>query len=221
VSDGGDNWTAGIAPGADYQTPMFGVADAGLTIFQTANDTSLWTVTPAGNSARVWLGDGAGTSTTLVAIAAPDGNLRICNDTDDRLYSLTPSGAVVWFWPSADAAAPGMPRVPAVGDDSTTFIGHQGGEVVAIAPNGQQKWTTAGTADPAPLCNAMTVDSNGVVYTGCDHGLHGYDPASGSRYWEMNPNAGAGTGYDYGISIGWNDTLYVTCNDGYLYAIAP
>jgi hypothetical protein len=221
LSDGGDNWPpAAIPPGVDNQFPMFGVPEAGLTIFQGANNASLWTVTTSGTASQLWPGVDSGSSNaTLHVIAAPDGNIRVSNQSDDHLYSLTPSGQLVWSWPQTGAGDPGIPRVPGIGDDSTTFIGHQGGAVVAVDSSGQQRWTTTGTADPTPLCNSVTIDANGIVYTGCQKGLHAYDPTTGTRYWEMNPSSS--TGLDYGISIGWNGTLYVTCSDGYLYAVAP
>lgn len=228
ASDGGRRWAAKFPITVDSEMPMFGVADAGLTLYQAGTDGTLWTLSSGGGSpTKIWDGSAAmPTPNSLRVIAAPDGNLRVSNETDDSVTSLTAAGSVAWVWTLGDAGDPGPPRVPAVDDQGTTFIGHggggpHGGNVVAIDALGSQKWTTDNTETTAPLCNSVTLDSNGVPYSGCDSGLHAYQAGNGYPWWEFNPNANADTGFDYGISIGRNQMLYVSCSDGYLYAVGP
>lgn len=76
ASDGGDRWTSTFLLAVDNQTPMSGVLEAGLTIFQTMENGPLWTVPISGGTpSNVWPGDEGGSSETVFAVTASDGNI--------------------------------------------------------------------------------------------------------------------------------------------------
>ncbi len=200
---------AQFSSAVDNMTPMFGVAGTS-TLYQTTTTGELWAITPSGVATKI--GPGVAPSSTYRVIAAPDGNLRITSDEHAFLWSVSPDGGqIVWTWASNDAGTD-MARLPAVSDDSVVYMGLQSGPVVAIAPDGTRKWTTGDQA----LCNAITLDSAGVLYTGCDDGLHAYEP-DGGLLWKVTTFDG---GLDYGISIGAGGVLYVAAGDGTIYAVS-
>lgn len=193
----------------DNMTPMLGVAGTS-TLYQTTTTGELWAITPAGVPTKI--GPGVAASTVYRVMAAPDGNLRITSDDHAFVWSVSPDGgAIVWTWASDDAGSD-QARLPAVSDDSVVYMGLQSGPVVAIGPDGLRKWTTGDQA----LCNAITLDSAGVLYTGCDDGLHAYEP-DGGLLWKLKTFDG---GLDYGISIGKGGVLYVAAGDGTIYAVS-
>jgi hypothetical protein len=213
TANGHTKWTAALQSAVDYISPALGIVGSTPTLFQVTATGALWAVNAATGSASPL--ETVDSTVTAPTIFAPDGRLRISTSDTGRVWSVDTAGNVQWVWPDSDASLPGAARIPAVGDDSAVFVAHQGGEVVAIAADGGERWST----NTQPLCNAITLDAEGTVYTGCEDGLHAYDGATGSPAWSLStPFA---SGLDYSISIGRGRMLYVNASDGTLYAVGP
>ena len=103
---------------------------------------------------------------------------------------------------------------PAIGSDSTIYIGSSDNNLYAINPEGSKKWAfnTGGDVSSSPV-----IGSDGTIYVGSnDNNLYAVDP-KGSKKWAFN------TGGDVSSSpvIGSDGTIYVGSNDNNLYAINP
>ncbi len=202
----GQAWSLKLSGSVDSMSPMLA---PGGTLYLASKDGTLFAVPSSdGKGAPLTM---LGTTATFQIAFAPDGLLRVSSAMQKWVGAVTTTGMVTWTVPSLDAGSPGDPRPFAVGDDSTVYVPHAQGELVAIRADGSIKWTTTNT----PLCNAVTLGADGLVYTGCEAGLFAYSPVDGSVVWSM-PMA---RGLIYAMSIGANHVLYVNASDGVLYAI--
>ncbi|MBI2472062.1 MAG: Ig-like domain-containing protein [Planctomycetes bacterium] len=101
---------------------------------------------------------------------------------------------------------------PAIGTDSTIYVGSYDSNLYAINPNGTLKWKykTGDTIESSPA-----VGTDGVIYVGSnDNKVYAVNP-DGTLKWSYS------TGGDVVSSpaVGTNSTVYVGSYDGKLYAI--
>ena len=199
-------WAFTLSGAVDFMTPTLA---PNANLYLASDDGSLFSVSSAdGGGASIAT---LGTTTTFRTAFAPDGLLRVSSDLAGWVRAITTTGTIAWTTPATDAASPGSVRPFAVGDDSTVYAPHAGGELVAIRADGSVKWTTMNT----PLCNAVTLGADGLVYTGCENGINAYSPDDGSVVW----NVPMAQGLLYSLSIGANHVLYANASDDFVYAI--
>ncbi len=194
------------------------------TIYQGSDDDKLYAINPDGT--EKWSFMTEGNIRTDAAIAA-DGTIYIAS-SDAKLYALTPNGTEKWdFETSAQILAS-----PCLGADGTIYVGDDGGKFYAINPNGTQKWLFT-AFDDSPFLGGPVLDTDGTIYIGTKRGpttdigtFYAIDE-NGSEKWKYDMPKGddvSGSAQNFQNDIlgtptvGANGTVYITFNDGNLYA---
>jgi outer membrane protein assembly factor BamB len=124
-------------------------------------------------------------------------------------WNLT-AGVYVDSCPAIDAK--GVVYVTASG--STKFHDVKGGELVAIDPDGKQKWAFTTERD---IKSSPAIGADGTAYFGCrDRKLYAIS-ADGKQKWVF----GTGAWVDSSPAIALNGTVYFGSWDGNFYAVGP
>lgn len=153
------------------------------------------------------------------------------------LYALnTASGQTAW---SVDMGATRVMASPTVGPDGTVYVVTAAGQLFAIGPDGQTRWTAQ--VGPA-LKSATALGADGTVYSPSSDGkLYAVSP-QGQVKWtfdfgehlgptplvtsdQQGPGGGGGgaSGIGSGASptIGKDGTIFIGANNSNMYAVAP
>jgi len=122
-------------------------------------------------------------------------------------YTGSSKNYLQWVYPVGSSTS-----TPAIGTDSTIYVGSYDSNLYAINPNGTLKWKyqTGDTIESSPA-----VGTDGVIYVGSnDNKVYAINPG-GTLKWSYS------TGGDVVSSpaVGTNSTVYVGSYDGNLYAI--
>jgi outer membrane protein assembly factor BamB len=111
---------------------------------------------------------------------------------------------------------------PAIGKDGRIYLGNSQGVVLAIDPTSHETlWTyqTGAAADDATsygLPSFPVVDKRGRVYIGAVDGLVYAFSKTGDLLWTYQTGAAIA---EAAAALGPDGTLYISSDDGYLYAI--
>lgn len=104
---------------------------------------------------------------------------------------------------------------PAIGGDSTIYVGSSDGNLYAVNPNGTKKWAFDlgwGNIASASPC----IDDNETIYICCGDGnLYAINP-NGTKKWSLSIGC---SGYNRGVAFGKDGTIYASGDC--LYAINP
>jgi len=123
--------------------------------------------------------------------------------------SYTGSGKnyLQWVYPVGSSTS-----TPAIGTDSTIYVGSYDSNLYAINPDGSLKWkyTTGDVIESSPA-----VGTDGVIYVGSnDNNVYAINP-DGTLKWSYTTNDNVASS----PAVGTNSTVYVGSYDGNLYAI--
>ncbi len=123
--------------------------------------------------------------------------------------SYTGSGKnyLQWVYPVGSSTS-----TPAIGTDSTIYVGSYDSNLYAINPDGTLKWkyTTGDVIESSPA-----VGTDGVIYVGSnDNKVYAVNP-DGMLKWSYTTNGDVVSS----PAVGTNSTVYVGSYDGNLYAI--
>ncbi len=174
-----------------------------------------------------------GDSRSSPAIAA-DGTVYIVGSENATLYAFTPTGILKWalplFNPTEEEGEEWIGASPAIGYDRTIYIttGWPIGKLFAINPNGTIKWSLDLSN---PSASSPAIGADGTIYfgTGANDG-YGYVYAvnpDGTVKWVFKTNEmqegvyATAPAFKSSPAIGADGTIYIGCNNGYLYALNP
>ncbi len=90
---------------------------------------------------------------------------------DYKLYALNPDGTEKWSFAAGDH----LNSSPAIGSDSTVYVGSGDLKVYALNPDGTEKWSFA-TA--GPVSSSPAIGSEGTLYIGADSMLYAIHTSS-------------------------------------------
>ena len=107
------------------------------------------------------------------------------------LYTVSPNGALQWFFPLPGAYAPASS--PAIGADGTIYVGSGDGYLYAISPSGTLEWIFD-TGDGQAINSSPAIGGDGTVYIGSTDG-NLYAITNGGLKWQFT----ATTSYGYPI----------------------
>lgn len=194
------------------------------TIYYGTDDNSLYAINPDGS--EKWSFETEAQIRTDPAIGS-DGTIYI-GSQDGKLYAISSAGAEVWSF-EASAAIKASVCMDASG---TIFFGDDAGKLFAVNSDGTQKWVFT-TADNNPFLGGPVLGTDGSIYAATkrgpttDTGLLYAISATGSEIWKYempkgDETEGSAQYYQNDIlgtpTIGADGTIYVTFNDGNLYA---
>ncbi|MDO8803358.1 MAG: PQQ-binding-like beta-propeller repeat protein [Elusimicrobiota bacterium] len=124
--------------------------------------------------------------------------------------TVTPIGTQKWKFTTLSD----MRSSPAIGVDSTVYVGAGDNKLYAINPDGSKKWEFA-TSSSVPSSPAIGLD--GTIYFGSYNGkLYAINP-NGSQKWEFATSSKVYSS----PAIGSDGTIYFGSDNGKLYAINP
>ncbi|EEF59127.1 PQQ-binding-like beta-propeller repeat protein [Pedosphaera parvula] len=205
--DGTLKWQFPIV-GQAYNSPAV-ASDGTIYIAEVSvagTDILLHAVTPAGTEKWNFATD---TGLSSPAIAS-DGTVYI-GSLANMLYAINPDGTQKWSY----SAAASIETSPVIGVDGTVYVGELTGNLLAINPNGTLKWShyNGSYFDQS----APAVAQDGTIYYGASEptGKIGALNSGGGLKWSYTSIGGI---YSF-LAIGNDGTLYVTADDGYLYAL--
>ena len=126
------------------------------------------------------------------------------------LLSENIAGAIKWkFTASSDIYY----SSPAIGKDGTIYVGSRDGNLYAIKPNGEKKWTFK-TGEG--IYSTPSIGEDGTIYIASyDSKFYAINP-DGTKKWEFK----TGDKVYATPAIGKDGTIYVGSIDGKLYAIS-
>ncbi len=122
-------------------------------------------------------------------------------------YTGSAKNYLQWVYPVGSSTS-----TPAIGTDSTIYVGSHDSNLYAINPDGTLKWkyTTGNTIESSPA-----VGTDGVIYVGSnDNKIYAVNP-DGTLKWSYPTNGDVVSS----PAVGTNSTVYVGSYDGKLYAI--
>ena len=134
--------------------------------------------------------------------------------TDDYLYAYDSAGTLLWVYDQD-----GSYSTPAISDDGISYMAG-GGDLHAIDQNGNLAWI----ADLSQAeYSSPTISDDGIIY--CAEGHSSSFPGAldavgsdGSVLWSYTLGDAP---YLSNPATGYDGTIYVGCDDDYLYAINP
>lgn len=140
------------------------IADDG-TIYFDSFDAYLYALNP--NGTMKWRVGAGGSSSASVAIGE-DGTIY-----DPGKYHLNawyPNGTLKWQF-NLGQDNPIIHASPAVGAEGTIYVGTDGGEIIAINPDGTEKWRNkiASRVESSPC-----IGKDGTIFIGSSYGDYGY-----------------------------------------------
>ncbi len=129
------------------------------------------------------------------------------------LYAINPDGTLQWELSLPDP----VDSSPVLGPDGTIYLSMWGGDLFAVDPSGDVKWTFPDGTFPTGTRNSTpAVGVDGTVYVGMD-GVYAVNP-DGSLKWRYQPSASFGS-FDSPILIGEDGTVYAGNFDKTFFAI--
>jgi len=146
-------------------------------------------------------------------VIASDGTIYVGAGLDATLFAINPDGTEKWSYFIENETNWGFSYIttPAIGLYGTIFVGTHEGYLYAISIMGEELWKIN---LELKIVNSPVIDENGIIYIGGGEKLFAVEP-NGSIKWNFT------TGYVISASpaIGNKDIIYVSSQDGYLYAI--
>jgi len=149
------------------------IGDDGI-VYCVSLDSNLYGLYPENGTIKIEVNVGAGTSPTI----GPDGTIY-CGFAD--LYAINPNGTIKWiFDPGSDRRIRG--GTPCTDANGTIYFGtsidpYYGGEIIAVNPNGTERWRKLLSNDYAEA--APCIASDGTIYI---VSIHWYDDRQRAVY---------------------------------------
>ncbi len=197
-----------VFEGAEKEMKSNPVIGVDGTIYVGSDDYHLYAINPDGT--LKWKLKPERTSQVVASPAiAADGTLYA---TFLTLCGVTPAGTVKW---TSDVYQHTGSTGAAIGSDGTIYVANSDMRMVAVNPDGSEKWRTkCGAPQGSPVIGA-----DGTVYAASYGGsLRAFSPADGTEKWQVYV-----TGvncYSRGAAIGKDGTIYVGGKD-HLDAMNP
>ncbi len=200
------------------------------TVYVGADDHNLYAIDSSGTLKWKFLTDGFVSSSPAIG-SYPALTIYVGSENDDlnsgTLYAIDPSKCSSTTCP--DKWSTPLPAqivsTPAVGPDGTVYAGCVDGSLHAINPvTGQILWnyTTSIGSSSLWFVSSPAIGENGATLFvgGIDGNLYAIDTADGSLKWKFLTNNG-GYAVNSSPAIDSRGTVYVSVDNGYLYAITP
>lgn len=203
-----------------YASPAIGPDG---TIVVGAQDGSVYAFNPDGSTKWIaavtddWI-DASPTIGTdgTVYTASWDGILYALNGADGSLKWKGGTGGFII-------------ASPAIGPQGSVYVGSNDGLLYAFSSDGTLRWTSETSGSFDPVNGAPVLNNEGtIVYFGTDSGtLMALDTADGTLQWRFAaadlhpPGPDESAEISSAPSIAADGTLYVTSENGYLYALDP
>ena len=145
----------------------------------------------------------------------------------NRLYAVSPDGNIKWFLPVPGHTEPDSS--PAIGPDGTIYVGSSSAYLYAVHSDGSLKWVfdvDVGYPSGEQIMSSPTIGPDGVIYVGTGD-LNESDIFNNSgNVYAINPDGSTNwvfTGPTQSTSsspaIAADGTVYIGCEDSYLYAV--
>ena len=205
--------------GGDFRNTTPVIADDG-TVLAVSGDGGLCAIDPEGN--LKWRNSGANSGNPVAAAIGPDGTIY-CNAASSRggIRAYSQDGKVKWLFTSNYL----VKSSPAVGPDSTIYVGSQDGFLYALNPDGTLKWKCkAGRGMVTEEDSFFNIESSPAV--GPDGTI--YVTSKDSYIYAINPFGTVKWKYpcDYFLSdgspaVGLDGTVYAASVGSFVYAINP
>ncbi|MFA5033337.1 MAG: PQQ-binding-like beta-propeller repeat protein [bacterium] len=145
---------------------------------------------------------------------SPDEGTIFVGCSNNRLYAFTAStGAIRWSYTTSDEVR----GTPAVGADTTIYVGNYAGRLYAINPGGTVKWSLAlgGTANSSPALD----EGRGILYIGSNNNkLNAVDIATGALKWSFTLDGNPG--FSSPAVASPNNLIYIGTGNNSIYIIA-
>lgn len=199
--DGTLKWKYSI--GLAFSSPAI---DSNGVIYVGGGDWYLYAINPDGTMKWKYK---TGVVFSMPLLSSPSigaSNTVYMASVDGNLYAITPSGTLSWKYKMNGIKTLSS---PVIGDGNDVYIGGPDGELYAVNNDGTLKWTY-------PTTYAQSIPAIGekrIVYIGGTDGL--YAGKDGALIWKFQTS----DQIDSSPMISNDGTIYVGCDDGYLYAI--
>ncbi|MDD2890719.1 MAG: PQQ-binding-like beta-propeller repeat protein [bacterium] len=145
---------------------------------------------------------------------SPDEGTIFVGCSNNKLYAFkTSDGSVRWSYVTSDEVR----STPAVGSDTTIYIGNYSGRLYAINPGGTLKWSLAlgGTANSSPALD----ESRGMLYIGSNNNrLNAVNISDGVLKWTKALSGNPG--YSSPAIAYVNNLIYIGDQANTIYIIA-
>ena len=216
-SDSTLDWTFSVSSSsyADGSSPVRGAAlldDGYCCIALGADDGVVYQVDDDGSARGVRRANGAVTGAP--ARSAANGTIFWASHRNEIFNGEAATGDR-WMFGLDGAAFAG----PAIGPDSTAYIGTAKGTLYAIDADGALRWKTVLSANKA-LRAAPSLGANGTVYVSSETGiLYAVNGSTGAVKWEFDPEGSKGILAP--ALIDGRDNVYVASRDGKVYVLSP
>ncbi|HWD40416.1 MAG TPA: PQQ-binding-like beta-propeller repeat protein [Fimbriimonas sp.] len=200
-NNGIEKWSYDLG-GNTWSSPAL-APDGTIYIGNTSGD--LVAIDPAGTKKWAFHTDGLVMSSPAVG---SDGTIYVGSE-DGKFYAITPDGNERWSFTTGDQ----IQSSPAIAADGTIYIGSYDGNLYALDGNGSELWHFSAPG----IFASPAVGDDGTIYLGAGGGqdLFAINP-NGTQKWVFN-----GDGYNFQTpTISHDGTIYITADDGYLYAIS-
>ncbi len=136
----------------------------------------------------------------------PSGD-TIYTNSRHRLYAISYTGTLVWSYNVNDAGA------PTVSADGTIYIGSSDNKLIALKPDGDEKWSY----QAGPITGSPALAMDGTVYFGDRFGFFYAINPDGQEKWRLK----IGDFVDSSPIVAADGTIYFGSRDGKLYAARP
>ncbi len=197
-----------VFEGAEKEMKSNPVIGADGTIYVGSDDYHLYALNPDGTLKWKLKPERVEKIVASPAIAA-DGTLYV---TFLTLCAVTPAGTVKW---TTEVYQNTSCTGAAIGSDGTIYVGNSNMRMVAVNPDGSEKWR----ARSGVLQGSPVIGADGTVYAASYGGsLRAFSPADGTEKWQLYVTGSHCS--SQGAAIGKDGTIYVGGRD-HLDAINP
>lgn len=200
-------WTFEMASGGNSAILL----DEDGTLFVKSGTTDIYAINPDGTQKWSYKTTGAITHVSPVIkeskelILTTEGKLKVINKNDGTSYDLASLGNTNYL------------TEPAIDSDGSLYIVGFSGQVLALNPDGTQKWKSNTGYSTYPSYPTLSKDGT-LIFKSGKH-LFAFDSATGTKKWEYGEVSSR-----HGKSspaIGSDGTIYVTGQEGFIHAVNP
>jgi outer membrane protein assembly factor BamB len=154
---------------------------------------------------------------TSPAAIAEDGTIYVgSTGGTPGLHAVDPDGSLLWTFP----AERGVTSSPAIGEDGTVYVGSRSGVLLALHPDGTERWRFAlvgGSGNPTGgNGTSPALGDDGAVYVGSNNGYLYAVAADGTLRWSLY----LGDEVFTPPAIGPNGWIYVGDEDSRFWALS-